>query len=105
MPIPTALPRTEGGLTSDTAICPCVNRQKTHWWLGLARPKSWNCRCAELTDSTEEKSNRRANKPASADFATNAQVFRFSRNQFAKEPDHSNRRKFYFSQRTSQGTT
>ena len=80
MPITTALPRTEGGLTSDTAICPCVNRQKTHWWLGLPRPKSWNCRCAELTDSTEEKSNRTPNKPASADFATKAKRVRSSCN-------------------------
>ena len=96
MPITTALPRTEGGLTSDNVICPCVNRQKAHWSLGVARSKSWDCRCAELTASAEEKSNRRANKSASADFATNTQVFRSSRNLFAKEPDHSNRRKFYF---------
>ena len=80
MPITTALPRTEGGLTSDTVICPCVNRQKTHWSLGLARPESWDCRCAELTASAEDKSNRRATKPASADFATNAQAFRFNSN-------------------------
>src|SRR5216117_283438 len=78
MPITTALTRTEGGLTSDNVICPCVNRQKAHGWPGVARPKSWDCRCAELTASAEEKSNRKANKPASADFATNAQVFRSS---------------------------
>ena len=97
MPINAALPRTEGGLTSDNVICPWVNRQKTHGWPGVARPKSWDCRCAELTASTEEKSNRRANKPASADFATKAKRVRSSCNLFAKEPDHSNRRKFYFS--------
>ena len=76
MPITTALTRTEGGLTSDNVICPCVNRQKAHGWPGVARPKSWDRRCAELTASAEEPSNRRANKPASADFAT--KVFRSS---------------------------
>ena len=60
--------RTEGGLTSDKLICPCVNRQKAHWWLGVARKKSWECRCAELTASKEDQSNRSASNPARADF-------------------------------------
>ena len=85
MPINMALTRTEAGVTSDNEICPCANRQKTHGWPGVARPKSWDCRCAELTASTEEKSNRKANQPASADFATNAQVFCFSFNRFPRK--------------------
>src|SRR5438128_6329063 len=96
MPITTALTRTEGGLTSDNVICPCVNRQKAHGWPGVARPKSWDRRCAELTASAEEPSNRRANKPASADFATKAKRVRSSCNRFRNETEHSSRGKSNF---------
>src|SRR6266487_2655689 len=101
MPITTALTRTEGGLTSDNVICPCVNRQKAHWWLGAGRPKSWDCRCAELTASAEATSNRRANKPASADFATNAHVFRSSCRLLAMNQTVLNDARLIFTNRRS----
>src|SRR5213594_1292258 len=100
MPITTALTRAEGGLTSDKEICPCENRQKAHGWPGVARPKSWDRRCAELTASAEEPSNRRANKPASADFATNAQAFRFSCRLLAMNQTLLNGARIIFTHRT-----